>query len=124
MEEENIKYILVKNNCALMVCYMAGCLAYFFTDSPDKKYYNTLDRGHFDCWTVMCSEKEDAEMILNNIKEVWNTEDHRIVYEEEDGETCINEDPKGTEIVKVQLITDGDKSKWIVCEGETSNEKE
>ena len=48
MANENIKYIIVKNNCALMECYMGGQLAYFFTDKSDGTYYNTLDRGYFD----------------------------------------------------------------------------
>ena len=37
MANKNIKYIIVKNNCALMECYMGGQLAYFFTDKKDSR---------------------------------------------------------------------------------------
>ena len=115
MKKEDIKYILVKNNCALMECYMGGQLAYFFTDKSDGTYYNTLDRGCFDCWTVMLNYKKNAKMVLATIKKAWKTKDHIIEWDEEEC-TSMNEDPEGTKIVKVQHISDGDNSRWVVCE--------
>ena len=117
MTDRNIKYTIVKNNCALMECYMGGCLAYFFTDKSDNTYYNTLDRGELDSWTVTFSKKENAEMVLDVIKRAWVSEGHTIRWEDEDEETCINEDPTGAEIVKIERVSKPDGTfRWIICE--------
>ena len=105
------KYIIVKNNCALMEYDTCGMVAYFFTDKSDGTYYNTLKDGHLDVWTAMFKTKENAEMVLDSIKKVWASEGHMIEWNEED-ETCINENPEGSEIVMVEKIED----KWVVCE--------
>lgn len=116
MANKNIKYIIVKNNCALMECYMGGQLAYFFTDKSDGTYYNTLDRGHFDCWTVMLNYKKNARMILDVIKKAWKTESHIIEWDEEES-TSMNEDPIGAEIVKIEKVDNLDGTfKWNICE--------
>lgn len=117
MANKNIKYIIVKNNCALMECYMGGCLAYFFTDKFDNTYYNTLDDGELDTWSVTLSTKENAEMVLDVIKRAWASEGHTIRWEDEDEETCINEDPIGAEIVKIEKVDNLDGTfKWKICE--------
>lgn len=116
MDNENIKYVIVKNNCALMECYMGGCLAYFFTDKSDNTYYNTLDDGGLDTWSVTLSTKENAEMVLDVIKRAWKTEGHIIEWDEEES-TSMNEDPIGARIVKIEKVDNLDGTfKWKICE--------
>lgn len=95
---------------------MGGQLAYFFTDKSDGTYYNTLDRGGFDGWTVMLNSKKNAKMVLATIKKAWKAEGHIIEWDEEEC-TSMNEDPVGAEIVKIEKVYNLDGTfKWKICE--------
>ena len=100
------RWVICKNKCALMT-YEGQ--AYFFTDKPDRSYYNLINESSLDIWTVAFRAKQDAENWLNILKDLYKNGDisqgeHGVFVDsstEEYGDITFNENFDDTEVVKV-----------------------